>query len=276
MQQELRQPSVIALDLDGTLLQSDGTMSPRTLAAVQQCVKVGIKPVIATARPPRSVRRLLPPDFPAAPWACYIGAEIYDCGERIIQNDLSPEMARAIVCAISELAPKATISLEIDDQLFCSRPLKGPWLHQVVPDLFAMIDRPVATIIFDFTQEAELDAFRHRLPCACQLVPFLIEGDGWLANILAPGVSKALALEELVARWGLTMEEVIAFGDDQIDIEMLVKCGTGVAMGNASPEVRAIADIVTGTNDEDGVAQVLEQLVARAALSIEHSKAKDS
>jgi hydroxymethylpyrimidine pyrophosphatase-like HAD family hydrolase len=77
---------------------------------------------------------------------------------------------------------------------------------------------------------------------------------------MACGVSKASTLEQLIDEEGLTASDVVAFGDMPNDVEMIAWAGHGVAVANAHPEVLAVADEVTGTNDADGVAEVLERL----------------
>ncbi|RIK43550.1 MAG: Cof-type HAD-IIB family hydrolase, partial [Chloroflexi bacterium] len=73
--------------------------------------------------------------------------------------------------------------------------------------------------------------------------------------------NKAAALAVLMADWGVPLAQVVAFGDDTNDIEMLQECGLGVAVANAADEVKQVADEITATNDEDGVAIVLERLL---------------
>lgn len=118
----------------------------------------------------------------------------------------------------------------------------------------------MAKILFGNTPREIVEAIRAKLPCDCRVLTFN-DGDLPLADIVAPGVSKAWALRELLSRYDMTMADVIAFGDDSIDIEMLCESGLGVAMGNALSEVKAAADYVTLSNDEDGVAEALERLI---------------
>ena len=103
-----------------------------------------------------------------------------------------------------------------------------------------------------------------RLYCASCLHPraALISPKYDLVQVIPYGASKAAALHWLLERWGLSLDEVIAFGDDVNDVEMVAEAGLGVAMANAVPEVKAVADRITTTNDEDGVAAVLEEFLA--------------
>jgi hydroxymethylpyrimidine pyrophosphatase-like HAD family hydrolase len=97
-------------------------------------------------------------------------------------------------------------------------------------------------------------------PAGCK-VQFTDQGR--CVNILAPTVSKSQALQFVLEQRGLDFGQVMAFGDDISDMDMLVQSAIGVAMANAVAEILAIADRVTASNDEDGVALVLEELVGR-------------
>lgn len=248
---------VVALDLDGTLLRSDGTISPRTLAALGRCREAGLRLVVATARPPRSVAAMLPPPFPPSPWVCYNGAEVYDAGRRVIQQAIPPTVAREIVAYLHARVPDAAVSVEIDDRLFANQPLGAPVLHEVV-DLETVVNRPVAKILFDARRIGDLETLRSSLSTHCRLV---ITDRGRLGQIMLTSVSKASALKILLDQWRLGFGDVIAFGDDVNDLDLLSSSGTGVAMANATWEVVAVANRITLSNDEDGVAVVLEEML---------------
>jgi HAD superfamily hydrolase (TIGR01484 family) len=248
---------VIALDLDGTLLHSNGTVSRRTMLALAACLDRGTRLVIATARPPRAVVELLPSDFPSAPWICYNGAETHEKGQRIAQIPITPDILRRVLSALWVHAPDATISIEIDDELFANRPLKEPYIHQVV-DLESVIDRLAAKVLFDATCCRDVEALRAGLAGACRV---LITDHGRVGQVSHLLVSKARALAVVLERWGYAWTDVIAFGDDLNDVEMLVESGIGIAMANARPELKSVADHITLSNDEDGVALVLETLL---------------
>ena len=101
------------------------------------------------------------------------------------------------------------------------------------------------------------------LPAGCKVQ---VTDQGSRANILAPTVSKSHALQFVLEQRGLDFGQVMAFGDDISDMDMLVQSAIGVAMANAVAEILAIADRVTASNDEDGVALVLEELVGRNCM----------
>jgi hypothetical protein len=211
-------------------------------------------------RPARSVTSMLPPDFPPAPWLCHNGAEIYQNGKRIYQNALAPSAAKEILQIIWAVIPEVTISIEMDDHLFASQPLDEPWRYQVA-DLYRVIDRPVANIFFAIEDGFDLKNLCQDIRHFCQRV-IVQSKQKQYASITALGVSKPAGLQILGEQYGFELKQVIAFGDDLVDRPMLQECGVGVAMGNALPEVKQAADLITLSNDEDGVAAALEILLA--------------
>ncbi len=264
--------SVLAIDLDETLLADDKTVSPRTMAALGEWHASGRRIVIATGRPPRSTR-IIPSILHDFPWICYNGAWIELQNNVLFQTAIPVEDARRIVATIQTAAPDCRLGVEIADQLYINREVEWPGAH-LVSDVLAHTDRPVAKIL---TSLAELDAAQPRssngqemgarpsesllseLPSTSRA---LISPKYDLVQVIPHGASKAAALHWLLELWGLSQDDVIAFGDDVNDVEMVAEAGLGVAMANAVPEVKAVADRITASNEEDGVAVVLEEFVA--------------
>ena len=264
--------SVLAVDLDDTLLVDNKTISPRTMAALGEWHLSGRRIVIATGRPPRATR-IIPPILHAFPWICYNGAWIELHNNVLFQIAIPVDDARQIVAAIQKAAPDCRLGVEIADQLYINREVEWPGAH-LVSDVLAHTDRPAAKILASL---AELDAAQ---PTAAngqemtaklsdtilsELPPTtraLISPKYDLAQVIPRGASKAAALRWLLERWGIPLDEVIAFGDDVNDVEMIDEAGLGVAMANAVPEVKAVANRITTSNEEDGVAAVLEEFVA--------------
>lgn len=248
---------VIALDLDGTLLRSDGSISPRTMRVLDECLEAGVRIVIATARPPRMLPLLLPPSLQDSPFVCYNGAEVYDAGERVVACHIAPEVARQIVRRVNVVSPGSAVSAEIDDWSYCDRAIASPWPYDVV-DLIRFIDRPVAKVLFDCASIDDPASKAFDLPseCVCKFT-----SGGTLGEVMSSRASKATGLAALLARWSMSLSDVVAFGDDTPDIEMLGECGMGIAMANASPEAKSAANLVTSSNDEDGVAAILEEMM---------------
>ncbi len=255
---------VIALDLDDTLLRSDHTVPPHTLELLQQWLQHGHYVVIATGRPPRSIATSLPVELHGVPWICYNGAEIYENGRSIYQNFLSTADTRQIIEMVYALAPTCTVGLEIDNILYLNRHMDRPSPFQVA-NLIDVANQPSAKVLF-FQQNAdELAPLLAALPKRARV---MLSDKYRLVQILALGTDKVEALRFLLTRWGLSIENVIAFGDDVNDVDMIRESGIGVAVNNAVPEVKAVADRITLSNDEDGVGLVLQELCSQFTLNV--------
>ena len=250
--------SVLAIDLDDTLIRSDQTVSARTLDLLAAWVDAGHRAVIATGRPPRATRAI-PDALHALPWICYNGGVILDAGQTIHRANLTAAATASFVDAFVDAAPDAWIGLEVDDELYLSR-RDSPYSETVmVDDLRTVAHQPACKII------VALDSYRRvasRLGPLPHGIRAQLSEKYNLAQIMPTGVSKSAALHLLVERWGLDMAHVVAFGDDTNDLEMIQDAGMGVAMANAVPELKAVANRVTLSNDEDGVAVVVAELLA--------------
>jgi 5-amino-6-(5-phospho-D-ribitylamino)uracil phosphatase len=250
---------VAAIDLDDTLLRSDGTISARTLAALRHWQEAGHRLVIATGRPHRSIHPALPDLLHDLPVICYNGAEIHLDGRRIHQAFIPAEVVRLIVEQILQTTPDCTLGLEVGGELYVNRTMNRSTPYHVA-DLLTVAAQPAAKVLIFGEDLARLMPLLAGLPPTARALysaryPHFVQ-------ILAAGASKAAALAILLAQSGESLSGVVAFGDDTNDVEMLRECGLGVAVSNAVPEVKAVADIITASNDEDGVALVLERLLA--------------
>jgi 5-amino-6-(5-phospho-D-ribitylamino)uracil phosphatase len=248
---------VAAIDLDDTLLRSDGTLSPRTLTALEQWQAAGRRIVIATGRPPRSIGRSLPAALHRVPWVCYNGAEIRLDDQPIYQNLVSAADVYAILTTIEQTTPGLLVGVEIDNVLYLNRTAQRTTPYEVA-DLLTL-DRPAAKVLL-FSESAEpLARLTFDVPVRTRALysaryPHFIQ-------IIGCQTDKAEALRTLVASWQMSMADVVAFGDDTNDVDMVRDSGLGVAVANAVAEVKAVADRITYSNDEDGVAVVLEALL---------------
>ena len=248
--------SVVAVDLDETLLRNDGGVSPRTLAALAAWEATGQRLVIATGRPPRSARKI-PEALRHLPCVCYNGAAIYQDSISFYRRTIPAADTWQIVAGLLTAMPGSRVGVEIDDALYVNQPSER-WGHIFTPDLLGMAPRPAAKIIMslhDYQQAVSTTAF---LPSTAQV---LLSKKYDLAQIMPNGSSKATALHYLIDSWGVAMSQVAAFGDDVNDVEMVQAAGLGVAMDNAVDEVKAVADRITASNDRDGVALVVEELL---------------
>ena len=261
----------IATDLDGTLLRSDNTVSSRTLAAVNAAEDAGLLFVIATGRPPRWIPPVIEQLGERGLVVCANGASIYDPArhELVAQHQIESAVALQMIDALSEAFPEAVIGLEqgfefaVDesakgDDLLASQLLAGIRIGPIR----SFLDQPVTKLIVRLPDSAP--------PGTAAAVQALIGDRGlvtystreWFLEISHPAVHKASTVERLLEDAGIEPGEVVAFGDMPNDLELIRWAGLGVAVANAHPTLLDAADEVTTSNEDDGVALVIERVLA--------------
>ncbi|HWB67263.1 MAG TPA: HAD family hydrolase [Mycobacteriales bacterium] len=261
---------VVATDLDGTIVRSDGTISGRTRDALAAVAEAGATVVIVTGRPPRWLDGIADATGHRGLAICANGALVYDLhAESVIAaSPLEPADVRAIVALLQQSIPGLAFAVESLDDGFAHEPAYRPrWSTgpktRVAP-LADLVDGPVVKLLARHPTMSpdELLARAADVVVAESATLTHSSRDG-LLEISAAGITKATALAELVAAHDQTAARVIAFGDMPNDLPMLTWAGHSVAVANAHPEVIAAADEVTASNDDDGVADVLERVFGR-------------
>jgi HAD superfamily hydrolase (TIGR01484 family) len=259
-------PRLIASDLDGTLLRSDGTLDERSRTALERVEAAGALLVLCTARPSRWVAPLAQATGHRGVAICANGGVLCDLHtESVIEQfPLQPLVSRQVVSLLRQAVPGGAWAVERADG-FGHEPAYTPiWpvpADTVVDAVEQLVAEPAVKLML---RHGELlaDVLLER---AREVVGHLVElshsnsADG-LLEISAAGVSKASALARVCAQRGIDRDQVIAFGDMPNDLPMLEWAGHSVAVANAHPEVLEIADEVTASNNEAGVARVLERL----------------
>jgi len=266
---------LLASDLDGTLLRRDDQPSPRTLAALRAAEEAGWVVVLATGRPPRFVDPAAASLGVHGLAVCNNGATIYDPVERRIirEVELSLAVALEVVDRLRGVEPDLLFAADWGLELAAEQAWLDttPWpvppdTHVGPPEEF--LTGPVAKLLANHPT-VESDELAHRTRGLLHdLVEVTSSTGSGVIEMTARGVSKGSALARVADDLGIGPAEVVAFGDLPNDTEMLLWAGLGVAMGNAHPAVKAAADEVTATNDEDGVALVVERLLAEARIGV--------
>ena len=258
--------NVIAVDLDGTLLRSDSTVSARTVAALARAGVAGARVVIVTARPPRFTLTLAAEAGVTGVAVCSNGAIVADLATGVMEivGPMPIETARRTAAAVAVALPGAAFAVETGH-----RALIGPGYGHIATrdrERFAMetLDELWAAEscvkLLAWTPDPVTDAVLERLRSVLVEVEVTYSGGVGMMEISAVGVSKVDALARLCAGWGAGPEQVVAFGDMPNDLSVLRWAGTAVAVANAHPAVLAAADRITASNDDDGVAIMLEEL----------------
>jgi Cof subfamily protein (haloacid dehalogenase superfamily) len=266
---------LIALDVDGTLLDSAHRLTPRVRAAVRAARARGIHVSLATGKLLRSAADLVEALALEGPQITNNGATIMPArgGVPIHFWPLEPEALAATLAAIRAADPTLGIAWYTPDDILTDAP-PGP-LDDVLAAYHEPPLRRVAQLGADLPAPAKLlvtgaperlAALRAAVSPALLDTTRIITTTPDFLEFFSLRVSKGIALETVTARLGLRREEVVAIGDGENDIALLQAAGTAVAMGNAVPALRAHANAVTASNDEDGVALAIETLLAGGTL----------
>lgn len=262
-------PRLIATDLDGTLLDSSGAISPRTRRALRAAKEAGAEIVFVTARPPRSIRQLAEAAGVTGTAVCSNGALVFDLdqGEVTATYALDPEAARKVAGTLREALPGLGFAVETGWRVL-AEPEYGrptPWDDHVREEL-AELERlwvsgePIAKLLAWSPTHSVDEAFAAAIAAVEGQAEITHSGGRGLLEISAPGVTKAGTLAVLCEERGIDPADVVAFGDMPNDLAVLAFAGAGYAMANAHPSVLAAIPRRTLSNDEHGVAAVLEEL----------------
>ncbi len=278
-------PRLIATDLDGTLLHDDKTVSDRTIAALAAAEQAGIEVFFVTGRPARWMGPVSDHVHGHGLAICANGAAVVDLhrGGRIVEvNPLERTAALQVVDVLRSAAPGTSFAVErtsgihyepqypplLLDPAACIAPAEKLLAEDFVAPLGAtdgahpdFPDQPVIKLLAHHP-ELEPDAFLALArKAAGDLASFTRSSPTALLEISGSGVSKAGTLAHCCAERGITPDEVVAFGDMPNDIEMLSWAGTSYAMANAHPEVLTATTHRTASNNDDGVALVIEEIL---------------
>ena len=258
---------LVASDLDGTLLRPGQTVSDRTRAALAAAREAGITVVLVTGRQPRSLAPIAERIGVGGIAICANGALIWDLdtGAMVDSAPLAAEAATRLVHTLREAVPGVLLAVELEER-FGREP---GWAEDASPvepwaleaDALELITGPVIKLLARHPS-LPFAEFSERARRAVGDDAMATWAGLRLVEISAAGVTKAFALERLCQRLGLDAAEVVAVGDMPNDLAMLHWAGTAVAVANAQQSVLEVADEVTASNLDDGVAILLERIVA--------------
>lgn len=258
---------LIATDLDGTLLREDGTIGRRTRTALESACARGAAHIVVTGRAVPWTQPVLEALDYRGLAVCGQGSQVYDAGTHRLLTSLT--LDRELAARALELleAEVGAVSLAASRDGLAGEVIVGPG--------YRLLEAALPTV--PFTDRSELWAaplnklyLQHPVlgddalakaarSVVGDLVGVVMAGEG-VVELLPLGLSKAKGLSLAARRLGLRAADTIAFGDMPNDIPMFDWAGHSVAMANAHPELLSVADEVTESNDEDGIATVLERL----------------
>lgn len=262
---------MVVMDMDDTLLREDHTISSETKAAIEKAQKLGIKVVLASGRPTYAMKR----------YAIELGLDKYN------SHLISFNGANIVECATENVIFKQSLSMENAHKLYDVSKRYNLFIHTYLGDTivteenneYTEIEKEITGmeihIIDDFKKTINQDLIKvlmleepEKLKKAAETIskemsdmlsvtiskPFFLE-------FMDKGIDKAATLERLINMLGIKKEEVIAIGDSYNDMSMIQFAGLGISMSNGKPEVKEIADYITGSHQEDGIVHVFDKFI---------------
>lgn len=270
---------MLALDIDGTLLDRSGNLLPSTAAAVARAAEAGIRPILCTGRRYRRAMPVAEQLGINAPIVCNSGAIVKNPADHatLWRADLDPSTASTLIGLFQTHRQPMVSYTDRDpglaDFLVCPRHT-NPYLVDYVsqnpghseyaadwaaePLFHVCAVGPVGPMRgFERIIQAELsDRVRVFVQRGARYL-------GVMCEVIRRDAGKWAAVLHVAEQWGIAPDEIVAVGDDVNDLTMIEGAGLGVAMGHAPPEVLAVADHITGDHDNDGVSMLVDQVLLK-------------
>ncbi len=259
---------LVATDLDGTLLRADETVSGRTREALAAVTAAGAAHIVVTGRAVPWTRHILDDLGYEGLAVCGQGAQVYDAGaHRLLTSvTLDRQLAGLALAKIeAEVGPLLLAASRdgLDGEVVVGpgyRVQEGPLTTVPIRDAADLWSAPLNKVYIQHPTLSDDELAAVGTEVAGGLVGVTMAGAG-IVELLPLGLSKATGLSLAARRLGMKAADTIAFGDMPNDIPMFAWAAHGVAMSNAHDDLKAVADEVTSSNEEDGIAVVLERLL---------------
>ena len=265
---------MIALDLDGTLTNSEKKITPKTKAALMKAQEMGIRVILASGRPVYGIMPLAK-ELELEKYGGYIlafnGGKIINCTtqEIVFEQTIPMDEYYRVFDVVEPFKKKMSLLTYENDSIFTETPndkyvKEEAWICKLGIKQVMTLEHYIYFPVVKFLGGGEPDYM-------AEIEPIVKEelGEGfdvfrsmpYFLEIVSKGIDKAKSLDRMFQKLGLDPENLMAFGDGYNDISMLKYAGCGVAMDNAVPDVKAIANYVTLSNNDDGVAYALKELL---------------
>ena len=253
---------LIATDLDGTLLRSDKTISAYTASVLEKCQKQGIKLVFATGRGQTAAILTQGIDFDGK---ITMNGAVGKIGDEVVYSRLIPsEILRPILVNLDKMGINVATQVGgIDYSNFVASDF-WPWVTSFKITDFTKHSLDAEKVYCPKTTPEQRAYIEKMLPENLYTV-VTADTTGPFLQIMHKEASKSKAIAALADVWGISFDEIVAFGDDLNDVDMLLYAGIGVAMGGALDEVKAVANQICKENDDDGVACWIEENIYEAS-----------
>jgi len=260
-------PSLVASDLDGTLLRSDHTVGPRTLAMLDRLKAEGIPFVMVTGRPRRWLPPVLEQTGPRGPVVCANGALVVDpvTLSTLIEWTIPAAVLASTTARLRDGVPGLAFAVERSPLMLHERHYPIRWdlgmPDEVSADLVEIVSEPATKLLVRILDGDPNERYEQVTSLVGDDVTATNSGFSGLVEISAGGVSKVTGLKWAAAHHGADPDSVVAFGDMPNDATMLRWARRGVVMAGAHPHAFDAADAVTVGNDAEGVAAYVEELL---------------
>lgn len=256
---------LVAIDLDGTLLNDAKRVSDPTIQALAVLPWIGVKMVIATARPPRSVRHIYKQLNLDTHQINYNGALIWNEPQKraIFHQPMAGALIRQLIAQARDVYAGLLVNCEVMDQWYTDR-FEDAYATETgrlfKPDVICSVDefckQEVTKLMFAGHPEL-MDTLEPMFAGPWKEQVSVVRADRDLIQIMDRRVSKAVALQNVAAAYGIPMEQVMAIGDAPNDVGMLQSAGVAIAMDNAHPRCKQVAHWVAPSNNDHGVRAAL-------------------
>lgn len=261
---------LIATDIDGTLLNSQHEISPRTEQALRLAMKQGVQVVLATGKTYYSGRFIVEKLGLTSPGVYVQGLVICAPDGSVLHSQTLPQKAVQQVALMAEADDIAVVGYE-GSRLFM--PVHNQFAdvlvqyHEPQPEIVGPLSKLAGSVAFNkmivMCDAAQMPKLREKVTEHVDGTAHIVLSSPFLLEIIPLGTSKGAGLAWLLDYLKVSPDEVLALGDADNDIEMLQMAGIGVAMANAMPLVKQAADVIVASNEADGVAEAIERFVLR-------------
>ncbi|MCH4888229.1 HAD family hydrolase [Acidaminobacter sp. JC074] len=251
---------LISLDLDGTLFNDQDQVSKRNMTAIKSCHQNNIETVVATGRPPRFTFGRVPEDLLGGYCICYNGAMIFYNQSIIHEINMDDKLVKEIIQMVETMDVSIKVSIESNDKIYCNFNLRDLWPKIDYEPIENIDYKKVCKILIMNQESLDYDKLQKQFGHLCNMIQ---TDHGRLIEIMPMGVSKYDAIKWVADKEAICIKEIIAFGDDLNDLEILKGVGLGVAMENGHTKLKEVADHITLSNVEDGVAACLEDIIRK-------------
>ena len=269
----MRTYSIVFLDIDGTLLDSRHQVMPCTAAQLRLLHQRGVPVILCSARPPAGVDLVAGQLGVHNPIVCYNGGLVFDQNSAILRDvGIDPRLALEFKQFVAERFPELVVSAYLYNVWIAEDPqhpliLKEAEISRCIP-LKGSLERvagssPHVHKLLCMGDAMRIRALQNEIPQHFPQLRALRSKPEYL-EILSPESTKRSGVQVLLEHYALGAEKAVAFGDSDVDVDMLQYCGLGVAMGNAPRQVQEAADFVTASNDEEGIYIALNSLRLKA------------